>query len=1242
MSWNIEVDDEAHDAVIRAAQRTGLSVREWLEAAIQHEAAAGQSNAEGPAKQWTVLERRRQLAETAAELRARIRAQGPRSGARVREMEARLAGIEADLEATIGQSGVTPDIGRVSRASSRTDGLSSLPKDTGDTARRATEASVREDGLRRTLADLERRLAGLVRTQPQPSVHPEPTVDRIDPDLKRRIGKLMARTQQPAIGSLADTLAALEQRITAIRSDQATREEAAWRAEEDERTRRVEDQLRAVADELGAGEVGANPGHPDQDEFESAIADIAAEAQGQRWEKIGQAAPGASATVSDIERLSADIAALGRRVDEAANDDRLGREALSGRLAALPQADDILHEVRVGLEQLSRGRSDSGEEADLIGVLSGPGGLGALHSEMERIAAALDRQGDPASLTQLEGRMTELARLVEIALRAGREAAEASSDRLASDMAGLRRAIDDLAIDAPAPESIAFATLAANVADIREAIEGLAPSETSVDQAAITRLADDLAGIRETLAESASSTEGTGEFAQVGTRLDRLEATLSGPVTSRLEDLASGFERLLDLLADFDPGTATLAELEALRSDVASLRAELASHRPERLDGMEEQLSVLANRFEEASQPGATAEQLTELEERVAKLAADLSHSREQTAGFDQIETQLSRLQESLADGRAESIEAARAAALKALEGLEKTEPSGAFQADLDRLKEALGDARRETAEGRRVLDDTLADVSRRLDRIEQEGAGKTEQAVAEAVTPAGPVSASRKPELYPKSAGAPAVETQAKDHPFDRKLAALRELAATSSGEERPSTVRRADFIAAARRAAQSAAQDRDGLDTIGGDEPSPFARIGQAIRNRKKPLLLAAAAVVLALGVIKFLGDGSGQLQSVADSPPPPPTEFVMTDQERNPVRRPVETVFPGRDDTAALVAPPNAEAALAAANNAQPANPGSFRKPPAREAAQDSDRSFEAMGGPIESDAVEPVSLEVPAVGSAKLQAAARSGNPAAAFAIAGLLAKGEGVARDPMASAEWYHRAAGAGLAVAQYRLASLYERGVGVAVDHDKALIWYRQAAGQGHIGAMHNLAVLLSQADADSDAAAKSFAWFEKAASFGVADSQFNLGVIYARGIGVSANPVEAYKWFGIAAKQGDRDAARRRDEVGATLKPDQLATARAGISAWKPREPIAAANTVVVPDGGWGEPSTMASLDQKGLVRTIQSLLAEKGYDPGPADGVEGPKTKEAIKAFQKTLGVAATGQIDRVLVTALADTSR
>jgi cell wall-associated NlpC family hydrolase len=43
--------------------------------------------------------------------------------------------------------------------------------------------------------------------------------------------------------------------------------------------------------------------------------------------------------------------------------------------------------------------------------------------------------------------------------------------------------------------------------------------------------------------------------------------------------------------------------------------------------------------------------------------------------------------------------------------------------------------------------------------------------------------------------------------------------------------------------------------------------------------------------------------------------------------------------------------------------------------------------------------------------------------------------------------------------------------------------------------------------------------------------------------------------------------------------------------------------------------------------VRELQSLLKSKGFNPGGADGVFGPKTKAAVVAFQRSQGIAADG---------------
>ena len=53
--------------------------------------------------------------------------------------------------------------------------------------------------------------------------------------------------------------------------------------------------------------------------------------------------------------------------------------------------------------------------------------------------------------------------------------------------------------------------------------------------------------------------------------------------------------------------------------------------------------------------------------------------------------------------------------------------------------------------------------------------------------------------------------------------------------------------------------------------------------------------------------------------------------------------------------------------------------------------------------------------------------------------------------------------------------------------------------------------------------------------------------------------------------------------------------------------------------------------------VRQAQTLLKQKGFDPGDIDGVLGPRTGRALITFQRQQGLQPTGQIDQRTATAL-----
>ena len=68
-------------------------------------------------------------------------------------------------------------------------------------------------------------------------------------------------------------------------------------------------------------------------------------------------------------------------------------------------------------------------------------------------------------------------------------------------------------------------------------------------------------------------------------------------------------------------------------------------------------------------------------------------------------------------------------------------------------------------------------------------------------------------------------------------------------------------------------------------------------------------------------------------------------------------------------------------------------------------------------------------------------------------------------------------------------------------------------------------------------------------------------------------NFAEAYKWFSLAAKEGDKDAAKKRDDIAAHLDQQSLAAARSAVEQWtqlpQPED--------ATPNGAWDAPASPA-----------------------------------------------------------------
>ena len=467
------------------------------------------------------------------------------------------------------------------------------------------------------------------------------------------------------------------------------------------------------------------------------------------------------------------------------------------------------------------------------------------------------------------------------------------------------------------------------------------------------------------------------------------------------------------------------------------------------------------------------------------------------------------------------------------------------------------------------------------------------------------------------------------------------------------PESGGRSDLIAAARRAAQAAAQETGQAGAARGKarkasnpgKAQAAPAEGSLLSRNRRPILMAVGAVLLAimtLPMVKTFINGSPAPQAVeanvaaAPAAPSAPQPVIKVDPAKLEGEAKTVTAKPALaapSNPAPAAAPAPAIAAPAAGNDG--ADAGAAKADPARLVAA-APLSGDPAATPLAAPAAAPTAtIAVPAGLEPKALAdAATGGDPLALFEIGARYTDGRGVPADLKAAADWYQKAADKGFAPAQYRLANLYEKGNGVERDVQKAIGLYEKAAASGNASAMHNLAVLYATGIDGKPDNAKAVEWFAKAADLGVADSQFNLAILYARGNGIPQNLEESYKWFAIAAKGGDKDAAQKRDDVANAMNPDQLKSARAKVDLWKAKVIDPRANSTDVPDTWTGKGLKTATVDMKKAIRNIQAILNNNGFDAGKPDGEMGAKTVAAIKAFQSKAGMTPDGRITDQLV--------
>jgi peptidoglycan hydrolase-like protein with peptidoglycan-binding domain len=285
--------------------------------------------------------------------------------------------------------------------------------------------------------------------------------------------------------------------------------------------------------------------------------------------------------------------------------------------------------------------------------------------------------------------------------------------------------------------------------------------------------------------------------------------------------------------------------------------------------------------------------------------------------------------------------------------------------------------------------------------------------------------------------------------------------------------------------------------------------------------------------------------------------------------------------------------------------------------------------------------------------EVRSRATANDIAAMEELARRLIQGTGVAKDPQAGAGWLLRAAEAGSAQAAFNVGVMYERGFVVERDSGRAVEWYRKAADGNMPVAKHNLALMLRDGKGAPRDIARAIELLQSAAHQGMAASMFSLGDMYERGDAGAKDAAAALAWFAIAAefeRQTNRGeetalakaAEQRSQALQRVLTPAELQRAQQlGQAEFRaitkalaqppstpapadPPSPSAAAAPSAPPasdDVSWPK----APADQ---VRLVQQGLADLQLLRDKPDGVLGPMTRNAIRDFQRTAGLRATGE--------------
>ncbi|MBZ9985605.1 peptidoglycan-binding protein [Mesorhizobium sp. BH1-1-5] len=948
--------------------------------------------------------------------------------------------------------------------------------------------------------------------------------DRVDADQRKRaegpgLSALTDRLEQisSAVNNLPESLSlrSLEEKVRTL-AGAVDRFAGQQTARGGETLAMIDERLDEISRAIVASTVAAQANAFDPETFgriEKRMASLAVQI-----EEVAQSRPGAE-VLDHLNLLTSRVDQLAGRADlpEQAME-RLGKQIAlitdkMERAPAMPDADHIFQ----GLEQrfdalsmlLERRQGDAMEQGSML--------FRDLERRLDEVADRLDqrmRQDESVGIMEaIDARFTALAQRIET------------------------RTPD------PASE-MAIRGLESRLEDISSRLESSAQQVAGIDPALIRSLEAQVAGLSAHLSKPGAPLP---EFEDISPRLNEIEKSLAGTRDSILSVAREAAESAVKSLADSTSSTAqtNATAVAGLAQDLKTLEA-LTRRSDERnsrtFEAIHDTLLKIVDRLG-SLESTETSEAVSELvdPQPAGKRGGRGGKIAVQDAPSMDIDQPLP-LGGDMAD-----LEGRAAAIMRSEPASGRTPAEAAAEAAMAALgPDVVGD-KSETAGRKKSMFSGLARAFK--------GKKDADTQLLAGSAPVGDVpSVDIDEPLDPKAANRP-LEPGSGAPDLNAIMKRVRDERSGQPARRTESDAAKSDFIAAARRAAQAAAAEADTLkrqSTMTG--PVKALRIGDLLKARRKPILMAAAAIMMALAGLQL---GKAFLSDPVETANNQPTPIVSTQTvdtasldvtaapkadtqkadaetaqaESAPAVRQAEPVkdaapaasIPASPETAAAMPAEPAPAPMALAAPAQPAPAPMASAMPSEPAAAAA--SATDTDGDAQPMAKEPATASPAADGAAASAPAATSADttgavpPAASQAAA---AKFDIPAEiGPVA----LHDAAAGGDAKALFEVGSRYAESRGVKEDMKAAAKWYEQSAELGFAPAEYRIGNFYEKGIGVARDLKKAKTYYQLAAEQGNASAMHNLAVLFAMAADGVTDNESATHWFQEAADLGVKDS---------------------------------------------------------------------------------------------------------------------